>query len=170
MKNYFLIFEDCCFYEIVILSYFFKCTDRVVEFCSINGKNITCMEGFTVEANIALENINVNNVESFILPGGIVTNVISEEVMGLLHKLKKNEKLIAAICAGVDVLAEAGLLENVRSIHSEDVDCIYDKNIITARANAYVDFAIEVAKKMDLFEDEADLEETIDFWKYHKRM
>lgn len=45
-----------------------------------------------------------------------------------------------------------------------------DSKIITSRANAYVDFAIEVAKELELFEDDADLEETIDFWKYHKRM
>ena len=40
-----------------------------------------------------------------------------------------------------------------------------DRNILTARANAYVDFAIEAAKALDLFEDEADLLETIAFWK-----
>jgi hypothetical protein len=47
---------------------------------------------------------------------------------------------------------------------------VTDRNIVTARANAYVDFAIEVAKKKELFENEADLQETINFWKYHKRM
>lgn len=40
----------------------------------------------------------------------------------------------------------------------------------TARANAYVDFAIEVAKKLNLFQDEADLAETVVFWKEHKRI
>jgi hypothetical protein len=49
------------------------------------------------------------------------------------------------------------------------VDCISDQNVITARANAYVDFTIEVAKELNLFVDERDLLETIDFWKYHKR-
>jgi hypothetical protein len=28
----------------------------------------------------------------------------------------------------------------------------------------------KIAKKQGLFEDEADLQETINFWKYHKRM
>ena len=36
--------------------------------------------------------------------------------------------------------------------------------------NAYVDFAIEVGKELELFTDEQDLQETIDFWKLHKRM
>lgn len=32
-----------------------------------------------------------------------------------------------------------------------------------------VDFAVEVAKKMNLFEDENDLKETIEFWREYKR-
>lgn len=36
------------------------------------------------------------------------------------------------------------------------MDCVREENIITARANAYVDFAIEVGKALNLFEDEAD--------------
>ena len=37
-------------------------------------------------------------------------------------------------------------------------------------ANAYVDFAIEVAKELGLFESEEDLQETIGFWKYYNRV
>lgn len=42
--------------------------------------------------------------------------------------------------------------------------------ITTSRANGYVDFAIEVAKQMELFEDEADLQETIAFWRDFQRI
>lgn len=68
------------------------------------------------------------------------------------------------------MLDNAGLLCDVKSTHSTDEDLVYDKNIITARANAYVDFAIEVAKKLDLFTSEEDLQETIEFWKYYKAL
>ena len=81
-----------------------------------------------------------------------------------------NDVLIAGICAGVDVLDNAGILCNVKSTHSTGEDLVCDKNIITARANAYVDFAIEVAKKLDLFVSEEDLQETIDFWKHYNRV
>ena len=82
--------------------------------------------------------------------------------------MKSKEVLIAAICAGVDVLDNAGILQDVKSTHSIDEDFVSDKNIITARANAYVDFAIEVAKKLDLFMSGEDLQETVDFWKNYK--
>ena len=34
----------------------------------------------------------------------------------------------------------------------------------------YVDFAVEVAKKLDLFAGEADLQETVNFWKHYQRV
>ncbi|MFA9464918.1 MAG: DJ-1/PfpI family protein [Velocimicrobium sp.] len=170
MKHYVLIFKDCCFYEIVILSYFLKYTNQEVLFCSLEEQKITCMEGFTVEANCLLQDIDVNKVGTFIIPGGEVQPVKSRKLNDFLHQIKEKDALIAAICAGVDVLDEAGLLKNIDSTHSNDQDCVNDKKIITARANAYVDFAIEVAKEMNLFENESDLNETIDFWKYHKSM
>ena len=62
------------------------------------------------------------------------------------------------------------ILCDVKSTHSSDEDWVIDKNVITARANAYVDFAVEVAKKLNLFASEADLQETINFWKHYQRV
>ena len=78
--------------------------------------------------------------------------------------------MIAGICAGVDVLDRAGILCDVQSTHSTDEDWVSDRNVTTARANAYVDFAIEVAKKLNLFESEEDVQGTIDFWKHYHRV
>ena len=70
----------------------------------------------------------------------------------------------------MNVLDQAGVLRGVQSTHSIDADWVKDKNVITARANAYVDFAIAVAKKLNLFAGEDDLQETIRFWKYYNRV
>lgn len=69
-----------------------------------------------------------------------------------------------------NVLEKAGILKGLGSTCSVDADIVRDGNVITARANAYVDFAIEVGKALDIFEGEADLQGTIDFWKYHKKV
>lgn len=90
---------------------------------------------------MSLEELEKESIRSFIVPGGKISEVDN-----------------------------AGILCDVKSTHSTDEDFVNDKNIITARANAYVDFAIEVAKKLELFADENDLQETIDFWKYFKRV
>ena len=104
------------------------------------------------------------------MPGGNISEIDNADVKAYLQDLKERDVLIAGICAGVDVLANAGILRDVKSTHSTNEDLVNDKNVITARANAYVDFAIEVAKKLDLFVSEEDLQETIDFWKYYDRV
>ena len=111
-----------------------------------------------------------DQIRSFILPGGNIAEIDTREVKACLQALMKREILIAGICAGVDVLDHAGILCDVKSTHSSDADLVMDKNVITARANAYVDFAVEVAKKLNLFASEDDLQETINFWKHYQRV
>lgn len=111
-----------------------------------------------------------DQIRSFILPGGNIAEIVTREVKACLQALMKREILIAGICAGVDVLDHAGILCDVKSTHSSDADLVTDKNVITARANAYVDFAVEVAKKLNLFVSEDDLQETINFWKHYQRV
>lgn len=170
MKDIFLIYNTACFYEIVILNYFLSVSDCDMVFCSLDGQAIKTMEGFTVNVDMPLKDVDKDQIRSFIVPGGYISAIDREEVHTYLRDLKERGVVIGGICAGVDVLDHAGILRDVKSTHSTDEDTVSDKNIITARANGYVDFAIEVAKRLDLFVSEEDLQETIDFWKYHKRI
>ena len=139
-------------------------------FCSLNGKPIRAMEGFSVNVDMSLQDIDKAQIRSLIIPGGNISEINNAEVKAYLQDLKEKDVLIAGICAGVDVLDDAGILRDVKSTHSTNEDLVSDKNVITARANAYVDFAIEAAKKLDLFVSEEDLQETIDFWKNYNRV
>ena len=170
MKDIFFVYNTSCFYEIVILNYFMSVTNCDMIFCSLDGRSIKATEGFSVNVDMALKELDKEQIRSFIVPGGDISIIDNEDFRIFLQDLKKRDILIAGICAGVDVLENAEILHEVKSTRSLDEDCVCDKNIITARANAYVDFAIEVAKKLDLFESEDDLQETIDFWKYHNRI
>lgn len=170
MKDVFLVYDKCCFYEIVILNYYMSFSNCDMVFCSLDGNPIKAMEGFSVNVDMSLKDLDKEQIRSFIVPGGNIAEIHNTEVMNYLQDLKSKEVLIAAICAGVDVLDNAGILQDVKSTHSIDEDFVSDKNIITARANAYVDFAIEVAKKLDLFMSGEDLQETVDFWKNYKRV
>lgn len=170
MKDVFLIYDKCCFYEIVILNYFMNFTNCDMIFCSLDGKKIRAIEGYSVNADMALKDIEKEQIRSFIVPGGCIANIDHKEVWEYLSGLKKRQVLIAGICAGVDVLDHAGILQGLLSTHSTDLDIVNDGGVITARANAYVDFAIEAAKELELFTDEKDLQETVDFWKNYKRI
>lgn len=170
MKDVFLLYDTCCLYEIVILNYFMKVTQCDIVFCSLDGKTVNAAEGYSINVDTELSKLELQQIRSFIIPGGNIDAVNNEEVKRTLCQLRQQGTILAGICAGVDLLEKAEILKNIKSIHSEIDDVVNDHRVITSRANGYVDFAIEVAKELQLFTDESDLQETIDFWKYHKRM
>ena len=151
-------------------NYFMSFSNYDMVFCSLDGKPVRAMEGFSVNVDLSLEAFDKGQIRSFILPGGDISEIDTPEVKAYLQAFMRREILIAGICAGVDVLDHAGILRDVRSTHSPDADLVTDKNVITARANAYVDFAVEIAKKLNLFASEDDLQETINFWKHYQRV
>lgn len=170
MKDVFFVYDTSCFYEIVILNYFMSFSNCDMVFCSLDGKPIRAMEGLSVNVDMSLKDLDKGQIRSFIIPGGNISAINNAEVRAYLQDLKERDVLLAGICAGVDVLDNAGMLRDVKSTHSTNEDLVNDNNVITARANAYVDFAIEVAKKLELFVSEEDLQETVDFWKHYNRV
>lgn len=170
MESVVLLYNSSCIYEIVILNYFLHFSEKKVRFLSIDGNPITSMEGYSINVDGKFSDLDVNNLELLIIPGGNIREIDIPFVWDYLKDIHDADKLIAAICAGVDVLDHSGVLKNLLSTHSSELDVAVADNIITSRANGYVDFAIEVAKKMNLFKDDEDLRETISFWKNYQRM
>ena len=169
MKNVVLLYNTCCIYEISILNYFLSVTGQEVLFVSLDGDEKRATEGYRICPESALSQIKPKETGLVIIPGGDIEEIDREEVWNILRRVKKQGGILAGICAGVDVLEHAGILEGIISTHAADLDVAVSEQVITARANGYVDFAIEVAKKLDLFEDEADLQETIAFFRDHRR-
>ena len=170
MKTVVLLYPTSCIYEIVILNYFLHFAGKEVLFVSPDGTPIKAMEGYSINVSGKLTDIAPDEIELAIVPGGNIKAIDNPIVWNCLKDIKSRGGILAAICAGVDVLDHAGILDGVVSTHSSDLDVAVTDQVITSRANGYVDFAIEVAKKMNLFQDEADLQETIAFWKDYRRM
>ena len=170
MKSVVLLYETCCIYEIVITTYFLQYTGHEIVFATIDGKPVTAQEKFSLNAACALKDIDPKDVELLLVPGGNISSVDNEEVYSFIRAVADNKHLVAGICNGVDELDNAGILEGIESTHSVKEPLVVGEYVITARANMSVDLAIAIGKKMNLFADEADLQETIDFWKLHKTL
>lgn len=168
MKTVALLYETCCIYEIVITNYFLQCTGHEIVFATLDGKPVTAQEKFSLNATRALSEIDPKEVELLLVPGGDISNIDNEEVYSFIRAVVDNKGIVAGICNGVDELDNAGVLKGIESTHSTNEDLVVGEYVITARANMYVDMAIAIGKKMNLFADEADLQETVDFWKFHK--
>ena len=111
MKTVVLLYDTSCIYEIVILNYFLKVTGKEMQFVSLDGKEITTTEGYRIVPEDRLDSADPKDVELLVIPGGDIEKIDIPEVWKYLKSVKDLGGRIAAICAGVDVVEHAGLLE-----------------------------------------------------------
>ena len=104
MTNYILIYDDCCFYEIVLLGYFMRYSNMGEQPCSYcmavpaedpHRDTIRTAEGFRVQADTYLEDIDPEEVTSFIIPGGDISRVRGEDLSAFLHSLDRTNPVSA---------------------------------------------------------------------------
>jgi len=125
-----------------------------IEVCvaGLKDGHIKGAHGLMIKPDAALEDIDEDNFDMVVLPGGATgaNNIsASKDADELLRKYAKEEKYIAAICAAPAVLAEKGLLKgcmatsypSFREVVEKDSDyheavVVVDENIITSRGPA----------------------------------
>ncbi|WP_373898626.1 DJ-1 family glyoxalase III [Haloimpatiens sp. FM7315] len=119
---------------------------------SINeDKEVLGTHSILIKANNTLENTEVDKYDALIIPGGMPGAINlrdDEKVIELVKKFQKENKILAAICAGPIVFSKAGILDGVKvtsypgfekelskSKYAEDI-VVQDENIITSRGPA----------------------------------
>lgn len=125
-----------------------------VEVCAAGLKDLMVKgaHGLVVKADATLEDIDEDEYDMVVLPGGTqgAKNIAaSSSADALLRKFAKEEKYLAAICAAPFVLAEKKLLNGCmatsypafREIVEKDSDyqeavVVVDENIVTSRGPA----------------------------------
>lgn len=127
----------------------------------VGGEYITGAHGVTVKADITADQINKEDAEGVVLPGGMPGTLNlqkSREVKELIEHCAANGALIAAICAAPMIIGDMGLLDGRRAtcfpgyeesltgaIETEDY-VVTDGNYITARGGGVtLEFGAAVA-------------------------
>lgn len=128
-----------------------------------NTLDIITAFGLQVKADFFANNIDYNDYDFLIIPGGkYVAKVVDEDVniKELAKLFYQKDKLVAAICAGPRFLGQIGLLNGrsftayigseidmPKGIYLPSYKAIRDHNIITARgAGAVNHFVFEIVK------------------------
>lgn len=147
-------------------------------YCSKDGQPVRSMGGLSVYSDIALDKIDAEDVDILILPGGSAWEKGGNtEIDELVNTLFHSDKSIGAICAATTYLGQKGILDNLNHT-SNDLNylkgaapeyagddhyvnelAISDKNIITANGIGPIEFAREVFKKVNLYD-----EKNLDAW------
>ncbi len=124
---------------------------------------VTGAHGIEVRADATLEDLNINNMEMLILPGGtagvehIQMNLFA---LALIQKVADQGIYIAAICAAPTILAQLGLLDRRRAVCypgmedamgsaviQQEQPVVIDGRLITAEAAGSVfEFALKLVE------------------------
>jgi 4-methyl-5(b-hydroxyethyl)-thiazole monophosphate biosynthesis len=128
----------------------------------VTGSRVQSSQGIEVTADITVDEVNYNNLEAVVLPGGMPGTLnleASKEVQAAIDYAYDNDLLVCAICAAPSILGHKGIMQGREAIafpgFEKDLDgaVISDKpvvrsgNIITAKgAGVAVDFGLEIVK------------------------
>ena len=145
-----------------------------VKTAAFSREPITTMGGITILPDVTIAEIEAADTAVFILPGGHMwEQQANEPLQALLHDLHAQDVPLAAICGATLEIARAGLTHQVRhtsnileylqglvpsySDHDYYVNdfAVTDQNIVTANGLGSIEFAREILKLLDVY-NEAD--------------
>jgi archaeal arginyl aminopeptidase len=139
-------FEDS---ELLVPYYRLREEGIPVDIASIEKGTITGKHGYQVQVDSTFVEVNPDDYDVLILPGGKAPSAIRKEAAALeiASAFFRRNKPVAAICHGPQILLSAGLLRNRRATcyHSvapemteagaayEDREVVVDGNLVTSR-------------------------------------
>lgn len=129
-----------------------------VQFAGIGGLEITGSNGITVRADCTVEEINLEQMDMVVLPGGMggVHSILeSRTALNAVTWAWEHGRYVAAICAAPSILAKLHITDGKRTTVypgmepemggavMQNADAVRDGNVLTGRApGAAMDFGL----------------------------
>jgi putative intracellular protease/amidase len=151
-----------------------KYSDVAIEAFSVDGRPVASMAGLTVQPQKALSQMRADDIDLLLIPGGDAWEQgsgLKREIGPLVQELRGKQKPVAAICGATILLGELGLLDAVPhtsngpgyleahcpayrgSAQFQGQPCVSSGGIITANGAAMIEFAGEVYKAFEIFDE-----------------
>lgn len=133
-----------------------------MQYVGIGGKLVEGSHGISIQADITLEEMDLENMDMIVLPGGMggVASIEgSEGAMAAVEYALKQDRYVAAICAAPTILGKRGYLDGRNAVcypgcegdmgkaivHPER-ETVVDGKLITGRApGAAIEFGLQLA-------------------------
>ena len=181
MKTCIFVYNGFTHFEVMITSLLMKSNSEIIV-AGLDKSDVVSFEGFTIKPDTTLTDISLSDLDLFVIPGGTPEEIYDNyNLLEALQYLNNQNILIAAICAGPLHLARAGILDGKKftvdnpeyekynqdfanGSYLEEI-VVKDGNIITAKPTGYIDFALEIGRALDIFENEKAYQETAAFFK-----
>lgn len=176
------IYEGMADFEITLILYILKNKSHCeIVFISEDTKPIFSISGLQYIAQNSIDQIKeIDSFDALIIPGGDINNS-QNSINKILIDMINIKKLVCAICFAPQFLGRAGILDNYKFTTScskekiqvlgvddpfnwnnfVDERVVLDRNVITAKGYAFIDFAEKICDYLDLIKDENDRYEKI---------
>ena len=132
-----------------------------------------------------IKDVDAQTIDLFVIPGGEPAPLVeNHELKNFVENLIARNKKVAGICGGASLLAGLGVLKGKKctglasgrnpslpsyqyfsETNFSDEHVVVDGNIITAQGQAFVEFAIELARQMSLCEKDEYYGEALKWFK-----
>ena len=155
-----IFYPDCIEFEAILAAQVLHEENITLDVTTPDGADYLGPSGITLRATHSYSEVHADDYRVVIIPGGDTKAVLENETLiGILRAAHEAGATFGAICAGPLLLARAGLLKDRHFTHGygaastfpdwqdgtyEDQPVVVDGNIVTAKPQAYIDFAVEV--------------------------
>lgn len=183
MKIALFYYDGFSEFEVVLIGLFFKQHELIS--IALENREYRSEECQRFCVDKVIKDVDVNAIDLLVVPGGEPAPLIKNlELKNFVENLVARNKKVAGICGGASLLAGLGILKGRKctglasgtnpdipsyqyfseAVFSED-HVVVDGNIITAQGQAYVEFAVELARQMGLCENEDEYDEALKWFK-----
>lgn len=165
MNTYIFLYPETSFFEVNLVAYFMKTKGNIYIVAEDEHQVICTNEGVKIQKDISLTQVELESIDAFIICGGEINNIANTQLLSeIIKQCIDSKKIVGGICAGRNLIADA-----IGDLTFPEKTFILD-NVVLSPGNEYVDFALAVGKLADIFADEEDYNETIDYFKYFKNV
>lgn len=128
---------------------------------SLGGKQVTGSHQISLQADVLLDDVTVEDFDALVLPGGPAAKTLREDprAQATIKRSAQAGKLVAAVCAAPTALEAAGLLAGKRataypgsllpSAEYVDEPVVEDGSVITSRGpGTSMAFALKIVERL----------------------
>ncbi len=128
---------------------------------SLGGKQVTGSHQISLQADVLLDDVRVEDFDALVLPGGPAAKTLREDprAQATIKRSAQAGRLVAAVCAAPTALEAAGLLAGKRataypgsllpSARYVDEPVVEDGSIITSRGpGTTMAFALKIVERL----------------------
>ena len=155
-----LFYPGCIEFEAILAAQVIRGKELTIDVATPDGTDYEGPSGIALRATHSYADVDPTQYQAIIVPGGDTDAVLEDEsLIKLLTTASEAGAALGAICAGPRLLAKAGLLRGRKFTHGFGADSalpeweggtyvdelvVTDGNVVTAKPQAYIDFAVEL--------------------------